>query len=373
MNALAVALLLWPFLRVLRWFMPCRPGHRLVIQTAKIGDWINTTPVLRGLAPVEVVCDPVNLPLAQHDEYVRAARALRPGATMAQKVALGWQLFRQRYDDVYVLMPNMHNTLLARLACARRTHTLDTYRTSAPVRWLGAGFRRQRHGRDDLTLDSYLKLAGLRLSDAARRKHATSPLFRPERACFQPESRFRVGVSLSAGNRLKTLPASLWERLFSLLSPYGAAVYIFGIEEERPLLDALRARVATPTVTLVDCLGKDAMPIEAVPWHVAQMHLYLSSDTGNSYIADSLGVPLVNFAGPCHMAEQRPLGARALVVETPGLEPFTFIFETRTRSELPPEKLYAVDDAGIERIAQLIAEAHRLAKAAQWRGSGTRP
>jgi hypothetical protein len=269
-------------------------------------------------------------------------------------------------------MPNMPNTLLARLACAGKTHTLDSYRTSSTVRLLGAGFQRQRHGRDDLTVDSYLRLAGLSVNEAARKKHATSPLFVPGTPCFQPVAGFRVGVSLSAGNRLKTLPMDLWERLFAQLAPYSARIHVFGLDDERPLLDALRPWVSGFGLTLVDCLGRERMPIEAVPWHVAQMHLYLSSDTGNSYIADSLEVPLVNFAGPCHMAEQRPLGERALVVETPGLVPFSFIFETRYHSELPAEKLYAIGDAELERIGRFIAECHRLAEARHWRGSGIR-
>lgn len=373
MKYLLTALLVWPWLRLLRVLRPCTPGRRLVIQTAKIGDWINTTPLIRALTPVEVLCDPVNEPLARRDEHIRLVWTLPGRSSLANKVALGWQLFCRGYDEIFIAMPNTPNTLLARLACARRTHTLDTYKTSALVRWLGAGFRRQAHGRDDLTIDSYLRLGGLEPSEAARQKHATQPLHRPDGACLQLASGFRVGVSLSAGNRLKTLPMSLWERLLDMLAPYSPAVHVFGLEDERPLLEELRRRLAGSPVTLVDWLGRGRMPLEAVPWHVAQMHLYLSSDTGNSYIADSLDVPLVNFAGPCHMVEQRPLGKRALIIETPGLQPFSYIFAAQYASELPAEKLYAVSDEDFRAIARLIDESHRLAQARNWRGSGIRP
>lgn len=364
MNHLLAALVLWPWLRVLRLFRPCRPDGRLVIQTAKIGDWINSTPAIRALAPVDAVCAPVNLPLARHDEHVRNAWALPARAGMMERVCLAWKLFRQGYSEVYVLMPNMHNTFLARLACAGKTHTLDTYRTGTAVRWLGAGFLRRRHRRDDLTVDSYLRLAAIPVSDAARRKHATSPLYQPDKRCFEPGAQFRVGVSLSAGNRLKTLPPALWRSILGLLTPYAPKIHVFGLDEERPLLDELPFPV-------VDCLGK--IPIEALPWHIAQMHLYLSSDTGNSYIADSLDVPLVNFAGPCNMAEQRPLGERALIVKTPGLSPFSFIFAAPYASSLPPEKLYAIGDEELRSIARFIADCHGLAQARHWRGSGIRP
>ncbi|HEX7055245.1 MAG TPA: glycosyltransferase family 9 protein, partial [Burkholderiales bacterium] len=359
----------WPWLRLLRLVRPARSGRRLVIQTAKIGDWINSTPVIRGLAPVDVLCDPMNGPLARRDSHIQTVWLMGPRTGLAHKVALALRLFRVGYADVYVLMPNTPNAFVARLACARRTHILETYRTGSAVRLLAAGFRKQPHRREDLTIDSYLRLAGLPLGDAARRKHATFPLFRPAQPCFEPAAGFRVGVSLSAGNRLKTLPMTLWREIFSLLAPYGATVYVFGLDDERPLLEELRARTAHLPVALVDCLGAGRMPLEAVPWHVAQMHLYISSDTGNSYIADSFDVPLVNFAGPCDMREQRPLGERALVVETPGLQPFSFIFSAAYRSTLPPEKLYEIGEEGLRRVAGFIEECYRRSSAAQALGT----
>lgn len=363
MKYLLAALLLWPWLRLLRLVKPVSSGRRLIIQTAKIGDWINSTPVIRGLAPVDVVCDPVNLPLARHDTHIQAVWPMPSRSGLAQKMALAWRLFRQGYAEVYVLMPNTPNTFLARLACGGRTHLLQTYRTSATVRLLGAGFLWHRHRREDLTIDSYLRLAGLPLTDAARRKHATFPLLQPQKPCFTPAPGFRVGVSLSAGNRLKTLPMTLWRKLFQLLEPYGPAVYVFGLDGERVLLEELRSKVGHLAVRLVDCLGAERMPLETVPWHVAQMHLYVSSDTGNSYIADSFDVPLINFAGPCDMREQRPLGEHALIVQTPGLQPFSFIFAAAYRSALPPEKLYGVSEDDLQRIARFIEDCYRRATA----------
>lgn len=361
MKYLLAALLVWPWLRLARLLMPVSGDRRLVVQTAKIGDWVNTTPVIRGLAPVDVVCDPVNVPLATRDAHIGKVWVMGSRTGLVSRIALALRLFRAGYTDVYVLMPNTPNTLLARLACARRTRLLETYRTSSTVRLLGVGFRRQVHRREDLTVDSYLRLAGLPVTDEARRKHTTAPLFLPDKRCFEPTAGFRVGVSLSAGNRLKTLPTALWQKVFALLAPYGATVYVFGLDDERPLLDELRSRLGDLSIALVDCLGAGRMPLEAVPWHVAQMHLYISSDTGNSYIADSLDVPVINFAGPCDMREQRPLGEHALVVETPGLRPFSFIFAAAYRSELPPEKLYDVGDENLRRVGAFIEGCYRRA------------
>lgn len=364
MNYLLLALLLWPWLRLWRCLRPVRPGTRLVIQTAKIGDWINTSPVLRGLGPVDVVCAPEVMPLACHDTYIQTRHVLPARAHTLEKLRLAWRLFHAGYAQIYVLMPNLPNTFLARLACAATTHTLDTYKTGRKVRLLGAGFRRQRHGREELALDNYLRLAGLPCDAPARKKHATHPLFVPHTSSLVFAPTFRVGISLSAGNRMKTLPLATWEHLLALLAPLAPRVYVFGLPDEQPLFDKLRARLDTQSPILENCLGR--IPLEALPWHLAHMHLYISTDTGNSYIADSLDVPLISFIGPCCMAEQRPLGARALVVATPGLAPFSYVFDTVYSPASTAPALYAIDSAAAERIACFMQDCHTAAQARHW-------
>lgn len=364
MNHLLLAALLWPWLRLLRWLRPVRPGRRLVIQTAKIGDWINTTPLLRGLAPLDVVCAPATLPLARHDDHVGACFVLPAKAGAAARLALAWRLFRTGYERIFVPMPNLPNLFVARLACAGSTHVLDTYKTGWKQRLLAAGFRRVCHGRRDLSVDSYLKLGELPLTADARRSHATHPLHVPAAPAVDFAPGFRVGISLAAGNRMKTLPPAVWDRLFGLLAPLDARVYVFGLAEERPLLDALRARLGARAACLEDCLGR--VPLVDLPWHLGRLHLYISTDTGNSYIADSQGVPTINFMGPCCAAEQRPLGPRALAVETPGLAPFSFVFDTVYRPALPAESLYALDAATEERIAAFMQDCRTAAQARHW-------
>ena len=91
------------------------------------------------------------------------------------------------------------------------------------------------------------------------------------------------------------------------------------------------------------------------------MHLYISTDTGNSYIADSQNVPVVNFSGPCCAAEQRPIGSRVLIIETEGLRPFSFVFETRYESDISPEVLYAISEGQWKVIREFIGDCRRVA------------
>lgn len=365
MNHLLLAALLWPWLRLLRWLRPVRPGRRLVIQTAKIGDWINTTPLLRGLAPLDVVCAPATVPLARHDDHIGTCFVLPAKAGGAARLALAWRLFRGGYEHIFVPMPNLPNLFVARLACAGSTHALDTYKTGWKQRLLAVGFRSVRHSKSDLTIDSYLRLGELALTTANRHTYATYPLHVPEAPAVAFVPAFRVGISLAAGNRMKTLPQAIWDRLLARLTPLDAHLYVFGLDEERPLLDALRSGLGERAGSqLTDCLGR--VPLEALPWHLGRLHLYISSDTGNSYIAASQGVPTINFMGPCCAAEQRPLGSRAVAVETPGLAPFSFVFDTVYRPALAAEALYTLDAAMEARIAAFMQDCRTAAQARHW-------
>ena len=360
MKYIVVAGFLWPLLRAIRFFRPCAPDRVLLIQTAKIGDWVNSTPLVRRLAPVDVVCDPTIVPLVSRDAGVGRYYVLPGRSSLRYKLRILRQLFLANYKQIFVLMPNMPNTFLARLACAAEVRTIDTYRSRLLVRWLGFGFRRYRHGRSQLALDSYLRLVDHSSDAAVRQKHATLPLYVPDDQLILREKKFRVGVSLSAGNALKTMPTAVWTRLFSLLKDYDCDIYIFGLDIERRYLDALKEGLpAGGLPTIVDCLGN--IPLEALPWHIAQMHLYISTDTGNSYIADSQNVPVVNFSGPCCAAEQRPIGSRVLIIETEGLRPFSFVFETRYESDISPEVLYAISEGQWKVIREFIGDCRRVA------------
>lgn len=361
MKYLLLGWVLWPFFAALRLLFPIQPGRRLVIQTAKIGDWINSTPVIRQLAPIDVVFAPAVEALVSHDQYIGQSFVMPARSGLYFKLGLAFKLLRLGYEQVLVLMPNMPNTFIARLACARRTVTLDTYRTSRAVRVLGVGFARICHTREDLVLDDYLRLAGIEPGPETRRKHATAPLHSPTVNLIRPSQNFRVGISLSAGNALKTMPTSVWLRLFAILEKTNAEVYVFGLGEERCYLDALlAARPDGRGLKVHDCLGQ--LSLESLPWHIGQMHLYLSTDTGNSYIADALDVPLIDFAGPCYMPEQRPLGSKALIVETKDLEAFSFIFAAPYTSVLTPERLYAYSDEQFLEIGRFIEDCRTTAR-----------
>ncbi|MCK7500104.1 MAG: hypothetical protein MZW92_64605 [Comamonadaceae bacterium] len=52
-----------------------------------------------------------------------------------------------------------------------------------------------------------------------------------------------------------------------------------------------------------------------LPALLARLSAYVGVDSGVTYMADAVGVPLVSVAGPCNMAETRPLGNHAVIIQ----------------------------------------------------------
>ena len=80
------------------------------------------------------------------------------------------------------------------------------------------------HTLQDLTLLTYLKTLGE--SELKYEKCLQKPLVVP-RENIVKSGKFKIGVSLSAGNKMKTPPKHTWEKIFEIFAKFGCEVYIF--------------------------------------------------------------------------------------------------------------------------------------------------
>lgn len=345
--------LLTPLLFILNFFRT-KPAGNLIIQTAKIGDYANTTVMLESLGKSDILLDAINAPFARHDSRIGTyfiANDYRLG--LPKKLRLGMRLFWGNYQHVYVVMPNALNLFWANLAYSRHTTTLITYHSQYYIKWLAARMKTIQHTKEDLTIDSYLKMIDPRLNHTTIRKKIMEPLLIPKNSHILHPAHFKIGISIAAGNKIKTIEPETWGKIFGILRNLKCDIYVFGLPDEQPFLEALD----TQGLCLISLLGK--IPLEELPWYIAQMNLYLSSDTGNSYIADSLDVPLINFAGPCCMLEQRPVGEKVLIVESNApCVPFSYIFNAPYEKKC--EGLYLITDSQEKMIATFINRIYQV-------------
>lgn len=301
----------------------------LVIQTAKIGDFVATTPVFRALrtrlpqAEIVALLHPVNVPLARGLDSIDTIVAL-PKDGFKGWAGKRWLLgeLAAGYDAVLVLSPNLSNLLAPLWAgVPRRVSVLaDRRQGSARLAWplLTHG---EPHRRGRLFRETALRaLAGLGIvvdaellalpNEAARNAAGEARRL----ALFGDAPGTLIGLGLGAGNRMKALDAGQLQGLAgALLAENPAArLVLVGTELDRPAAEALLA--ALPAGKALDTTGQ--WPLAELPSLLAALDAFVGVDSGATYLADALGVPVVDFMGPADADDQRPLGPAAVVIRS---------------------------------------------------------
>ncbi len=303
------------------------PTNRiLVIQTAKIGDFIATTPVFRVLrtrfpeTEVVALLHPVNVPLAKQLDSIDRI------VTLPENGFKGWSGKRwllgqlaEGYDGVLILSPNLSNLLVPFWAgVPKRVSVLaDRRQGSIRLAWpfLTHG---EPHRAGQLFRETALRaLAGLGVKvDAALlalpnvvRGVALAQLDKlpVDNSCPL------VGFGLGAGNRMKALDLAQIE-LFAgqILQRTEAILVLIGTDADRAIAEALSAHL--PYGRVVDTTGQ--WPLNELPALLGVLDCFVGVDSGATYMADALGVPVVDFMGPADAEDQRPIGEHAIVIRS---------------------------------------------------------
>ncbi|WP_314300485.1 lipopolysaccharide heptosyltransferase family protein, partial [Campylobacter showae] len=239
----------------------------MLIQTAKIGDYANSTVIFEKLGKFDVLIDEINLALAKHDNRIEKIFTINNvKRKKTSKLGLALELFLRNYESVYVLMPNSLNLFLARCTLAKNIVTVHHYAASSDFALLALGMKKVPHTLQDLTLLTYLKTVGI--SELRYEKCLQKPLVIPHENIVK-SGKFKIGVSLSAGNKMKTPPKHTWEKIFEIFAKFDCEVYIFGVGEEAALLqnllaenaDEKRAKNLSERVICADLAGNGASEI----------------------------------------------------------------------------------------------------------------
>ena len=384
-----IYLLIYPYLFAMKKLkFKGKKGKILLIQTAKIGDYANSAVIFDRLGKFDVLIDEINLAFAKHDSRIEKIFTINDvKRKKASKLGLTLELFSRNYESVYVLMPNGLNLFLSRCTLAKNIVAVHHYAVSSDFALLALGMKKVPHALQNLTLLTYLKTVGE--SELKYEKCLQKPLFIPQENLIK-SGKFKIGVSLSAGNKMKTPPKHTWEKIFEIFAKFDCEIYIFGVGEEAALLRNLLAENAdqkqaknpsdrqfcanladsdTSEIygglentndkqsktqicsksgtsdgsnfssqicdTYVKRFGQnelkiisliDKIKLEELPFYLSQMQLYASSDTGNYYVADSVRTPTICLMGPCFASEQKGV-ADSLVISS-HLPPVSSVFKT---------------------------------------------
>lgn len=321
-----LTLLLAPLLRLLARRPASPPARVLVIQVAKIGDAVCTTPLLRELraglpaARIVVMAAPYTAALLRANPRIDEVLAVaeRDWRGFTAKLRLAARLRRERFDAVLCCNGGAAWPTIAlwagiplRIGIAPnfggRTTRLATRLWSIAV----------PHSQGRLVIETTLDMARpLGIVPGSLAKEAFSgPGAAAAAAAVLPGDGHFIGIAVSAGNKMKELGTARLAAVIELLAAErpDATCVLLGAAGDR---DAARALIASlpagVAARVIDTCGR--LDLAAMPALLARLDLFIGVDSGLTYMADALSLPLVSVAGPADMEDARPLNPDARIL-----------------------------------------------------------
>jgi ADP-heptose:LPS heptosyltransferase len=322
-----LTLLLTPLLRLFCRRVATPPQNVLVIQTAKIGDVICTTPLLRELrsglpqARITVLAGSVTAPLLHANPRIDTVMVADPAQWrgLTTKLRLAARLRRERFDIVLCCNGGaVWPTVALWAGIPLRIGVLPNFagrtQTLADRLWT----RGVQHRGDRLIVETYFDmLRALGLAPAVADKEVFAAVAAKERvAALLPEGGPLIGIAVSAANKLKELGGDKLAAVAQGLLVAFPACHIVLLGTAG---DAARAAAVCDALEpllrerVVDTCGQVALA--DLPELLKRLAAFVGVDSGLTYMADALALPLVSVAGPCNMAETRPVNPHATIIQ----------------------------------------------------------
>ncbi len=296
----------------------------LVIQTAKIGDLICSSPVFREIkkkypgAYVTALVNPVTKELLDYNPHVDEIIASRSEEYkgLSGKIKLAGLLRRGDYDAVVCLNPNVPFALATFWGLVPIRISIMP-NISGPTFGLASRFFTylENHNADRLITETYLKMLrglGIESDDISKEAYQSPEADQLADGALAGHKSGLIGIAVSSGNKLKELGAEKITRIVNgLHDAFSLDVVLIGSNQDK---DAARNIVAgcTDPKRIIDATG--TMSLVQLPALLKRLSLFIGVDTGITYMADALCIPIIHLAGPVDIRELRPAGKHVKVL-----------------------------------------------------------
>jgi ADP-heptose:LPS heptosyltransferase len=174
-----------------------------------------------------------------------------------------------------------------------------------------------------------------------------------DRYGFRSDADVIVGISVSAGNKIKEWPSDRFVELANILSSkHGAAIVFIGGAGDKELVNNTIQRLGK-TVRYIDTTGMYS--VDELKALMSCMDMFISVDTGPIYIAEALGVPTVDITGPIDEKEQPPIGRLHKVVHIKNRKgPELFVMNARTYNATEARR--QVEEITVDSVIKAVEE-----------------
>lgn len=317
----------------------------LIIQTAKIGDLICSTPVFREIrkkypdAHITVMANSVTRELLEYnpniDEIIAIKHADYKG--LKGKLRLSGLIRKGKYDIGICLNPNIPFAIALFWG-------LVPIRLSVMPNFSGITFRLasvfftdlEKHIRGRMAIETYMQM--LRAVEIAS-NDISKEVYKSKDADAKAEqltgkiNKPLIGIAVSSGNKLKELGTVKIVSIIDMtLNNIDAYVILIGSEQEIKTADIISETVKKKE-RVINAAGK--LRLNELPALVEKLSLFIGVDTGIIYMADALSVPIIHLAGPIDTSEQRPVGKNVKIIQYKlPCVPCTYVFKAAYNCKL---------------------------------------
>ena len=159
---------------------------------------------------------------------------------------------------------------------------------------------------------------------------------------------FLVGMSITAGNKIKEWGDEKFIELAQkIVDKYSAKILFRGAKSDEARIDKVLAGLDYGRfIKEVD------FSLEEMPSIIKRLNLYIAADSGPIYVAEALGVPLIDIIGPVDPNEQPPEDERTIQVRPPAhIKPSSFVFKKPGSTS---EHKKAVDSITVDMVMNAV-------------------
>lgn len=316
----------------------------LVIQTAKIGDFICSTHIFREIkkrykdVKLSVMVSKVNEELAKLNPYIDEVITIevKQFKGLLGKIKLSKIIRKGRYDVGITLNPNL-------LTAISLVWGLVPIRISVLPNFCGITFKAASrffthlipHLRGKLVIKTFaetLNPLGIEVfnldKEVYKSEEAEGKVKDFIKKFIRDAEKPLIGIIVSSGNKLKELDTeSLVEIIRKLLEETEAYLVLIGSDKDKKKANEILSLIKERE-RVIEAVG--VFKLSELPALVEKLSVIVGVDTGIVYMADALSVPIVHISGPIDISEQRPVGKKVITINPRKLPcaPCSFVFKT---------------------------------------------
>ncbi len=301
------------------------PLKVLVIQTAKIGDLVCTTPVFREIKKNFPSCYLSTIIISKTKDILKNNPRLDeiilindyPG--ISGKIRLLRKLRKAKYDWVINLFPGSFDNIIAFWSWVPGRVT-TTHKYCGEITKLLSVFNNHRleyRRRTSLIKHFLTLLKFMGIKEFSEKKEI---FVRPEeerkaldflKTQNLNSNDLLIGISVAAGNKLKQWePAKFAQLADQLAEKLKATVIFIGSVDDNNSVENVQKMMRNNSINA--CGVFKLYELAAL---LKQLKLFISADSGPLHMADAMDVPLVLIAGPIDIHGQNPLHERCKIVQ----------------------------------------------------------